>query len=60
MPEDAKANTKLKGQDNRVDDYIARGGSLDEFVIDGRIVKNHYTDNGKTMDDCLRELIRSR
>lgn len=59
MPEDVKANTKLKGQD-RVDDYIARGGSLDEFVIDGRIVKNHYTDNGKTMDDCLRELIRSR
>ena len=59
MPEDVKANTKLKGQD-RVDDYIARGGSLDEFVIDGRIVKNQYTDNGKTMDDCLMELIRSR
>lgn len=59
MLEDIKANTKLKDQD-RIDDYIARGGRLDEFVIDGRIVKNQYTDNGKTVDDCLRELIRSR
>ena len=59
MQEDVKANVKLQGQE-RIDDYIARGGSMDEFVIDGRIVKNHYSENGKSLNDCLRELIQSK
>ena len=59
MPEDVRVNVKLQGQE-RIDDYIARGGSVDEFVIDGRVVKNHYSDNGKSLNDCLRELIQSK
>ena len=58
MPEEIKINMKLEGQE-RIDDYIARGGSLDEFVIDGYVVKNVYAENGKTLNDCLRELILS-
>lgn len=59
MPEDVRVNIKLQGQE-RIDDYIARGGSIDEFVIDGRIIKNRYSDNGKSLNDCLRELIQSK
>ncbi len=58
MPEEIKVNMKLEGQE-RIDDYIARGGSLDEFVINGHVVKNVYVENGKTLNDCLRELILS-
>lgn len=54
-----KVNRKLQGEE-RVQDYEKRIGSLDHFMV-GRVeVRCVYTDDGPSLNDRLKELIRTR
>ena len=54
-----KVNRKLQGEE-RVRDYEKRIGSLDHFMSGGVEVRCVYADDGPTLNDRLRELIRTR
>ena len=54
-----KVNRKLHGEE-RVRDYEKRIGSLDHFMAGGVEVRCVYADDGPTLNDRLRELIRTR
>lgn len=54
-----KVNRKLQGEE-RVRDYEEKVGSLDHFMVGNVDVRCQYSDGGVTLDDRLRELIRTR
>lgn len=54
-----KVNRKLNGED-RVRDYEDRIGSLDHFMVEDVEVRCVYADDGTSLNDRLRELIRTR
>jgi hypothetical protein len=54
-----KVNRKLQGEE-RVQDYEKRIGSLDHFMVGGVEVRCIYTDDGPSLNDRLKELIRTR
>lgn len=54
-----RVNRKLQGEE-RVRDYEKRIGSLDHFMVGGVEVRCVYVDDGPSLNDRLRELIRTR
>ena len=54
-----KVNRQLQGEE-RVRDYKEKIGSLDHFMVGGVEVRYVYADDGPSLNDRLRELIRTR
>lgn len=54
-----KVNRKLQGEE-RIRDYEKRIGSLDYFMVGGVEVRCVYADDGSSLNDRLKELIRTR
>lgn len=54
-----KVNRQLQGEE-RVRDYKEKIGSLDHFMVAGVEVRCVYADDGPSLNDRLKELIRTR
>lgn len=54
-----RVNRKLQGED-RIRDFEERAGSLDHFMVGNVEVRCVYSADGATLNDRLRELIRTR
>ena len=53
-----KVNRKLQGEE-RIRDYEERIGSLEHFRVGDVEVRCVYADDGSTLNDRMRELIRT-
>lgn len=56
--EDIKINTDLSIE-NRKEQFIEQAGNPYAFKCNGIVVKNTYSNNGKTLDQLLEKLIVS-